>query len=225
MGRLWSWLTWCLNVVKDTDSFHLFSGPPNWIGFCPPACLFPVSSATSLLDDYFWFFFWFPYLKEFCPRRCEALLTSILFLQKVTCSDSSWHSSESPGSSPGLVLRINLHLELKTTSSSGVGFVVSSPLPLHPNRRYLAALLLAWKFPEFQTSLLKDSPSPGEVTYPVASPFTSLCLSLPYLGRGSASHLQSQPIGLVTWKFCHYFDLNKPQDECPIPSLLRPLIV
>ena len=54
VGQFWSLLIQWLNVVKDTDSFHLSPGYPNWIGFCPLACPFMVSLATSLLADFSW---------------------------------------------------------------------------------------------------------------------------------------------------------------------------
>lgn len=138
MGQFWSWLIQWLSVVKDTDSFHLFPGHPNWIGFCPPACPFMVSSVTSLLDDYSWI------VSSVLPEGvlpqeiwgvglCTSSLASTLPLKKVTWSDFSCHSSRSQGLSPVLVLRINLHLELKTISGSGVRFILPSSLPVHPS--------------------------------------------------------------------------------------------
>lgn len=170
-------------------------------------------------------------------------MASTLPLKKVIWSDSSWQSSRCQGPSPGLVLRINSHLKLKSINSSGVGFIVCFSLPVHLSSSllprtshfsgssgspaYPAASPLAWKSPKVQTgfphrivSLLGKSPI-------LWLPFSSLCrwLSLSYLGRDLGSHLQSRPFSLVTLIFCHYFSLNVPQTERPVPSLPRPVIV
>lgn len=99
---------------------------------------------------------------------CTSSLPSTLRLQKVTWSDSSWHTSEAQGPSPVPVLRINSHLELKTIHSSGwdslfLPHYLGSPLP------WLfcclqGGLLLLWAgcLPRFRLALLTEQSLPWE---------------------------------------------------------------